>query len=172
MSGYFVFKKQILWKGVQWLQKRSNAVNLGYVILHTVAIFHAFGFCYSCKVKSMEMSSSHRIAIITPEKFPGWQLPSFPVLSPDIQGDTWMSSIRILLASLLSFSLVIRLQWYQRGKVQLRPKSESSSFAYTHYVVSCVSPSQWCMRDRTGRSYVTDTFLWWRERHLPFCLSV
>lgn len=25
ISGYFVFKKQILWKGVQWLQKRRRA---------------------------------------------------------------------------------------------------------------------------------------------------
>lgn len=144
-------------------EKKSSAINFEYIILHAVAIFHAFGFCYSCKMKPVEMSSSHWIAIIIPEKFPGWQLPSFPVLSPDTQGDIWMSSIRILLASWLSFSLVIRLQWYQRGKVQLRPKSESTSFAYIYsYVVTvlCASPCQWCVRDRTGRSYLTDIFLW------------
>lgn len=40
-------------------EKQSSAINFEYIILHTVAIFHAFGFCYSCKMKPVEMSSSH-----------------------------------------------------------------------------------------------------------------
>lgn len=110
-------------------------------MLHNIAMFH-FGLCYSYEMKAVKMAPSYWIAIIIPK------VPSLTVVIISCfisRCPRWHLNERYQnpVSQIAQFFTGDQTSVVPKGnKVQLRPKSESSLFAYMVTVLSALS-SQW-----------------------------